>query len=155
MPFLALKTRLWLVRKPRRRKLLALVAVPLVIVAALFTGVSAASAKTVAVTYGWGTAFYEVENDYYYGSLRDTTTPDGYCVEMQRKTSSGDWVTTGFYTGIQPRYTEEKTISACTTGLWGWHIMNPGAVYGIRLTRSNGSPSTNFCSTKAECRAML
>jgi hypothetical protein len=135
-----------------RRMVQALLIAPLMIVAFVLLPGSPAQAKTIAVTYGYGFAFADSVG--YWGGLRDTTTPDGYCVQMERKTSAGAWVVTGFWSTYGPDGGDPIYVTACSTTVVEWHIRNPGAVYGLRLIRYPSGPATNFCSTKAECLAL-
>lgn len=146
----ALPTVRWSHRK--RRTVLAVLITPVVVAAAVLLGGAPASAKTVAVTYGYGTA--NVDGLGYWGSLRDTTTPDGYCAEMQRKTSTGSWVTSGFWSGTGPDGGSEFHVVACTTTFVDWHIRNPAAVYGLRIKRYTSGPATNFCDSQEACATL-
>jgi hypothetical protein len=134
----------------------ALLIAPLMIAAFVLLPGSPAQAKTIAVTYGYGEADYNsnpLGSNYYYGFLRDTATDAGYCVEMERKTSTGDWVTTGFWDDGA-----EIHVVACDTTWVDWEIRNPDAVYGLRLARVKGrvvGPATAFCTTKAACLNMV
>src|SRR5690349_13166532 len=101
-------------RKPVRHGLrtgLAVLIIPVVVAAGVLFGAAPASAETVAVTYGYGFATQDATG--FYGQLRDTTTPDGYCVEMQRKTRTQEWVTSGFWSGLGPDGGTEIHVVAC------------------------------------------
>ena len=138
--------------KPARRGPrtgLAVLIIPVVVAAGVLFGAAPASAKTVAVTYGYGIAKQNAAG--FFGQLRDTTTPDGYCVEMQRKTRTQQWVTSGFWSGLGPDGGTEIHVVACSTTFVAWHIRNPGAVYGLRLKRYSSGPATNFCDGWESC----
>lgn len=139
-------------QSPRRRILLTMMIAPLMALPLLILGGSAANAATVAESFGYGLAFADIPSNSYYGQLRDTTTPDGSCVEMQRKTSTGSWVATGFHAGSNGG--AEKTIVACSTTFQYWNIQNMAAVYGVRMIRSDGGVAAAFCTTKADCQTM-
>ena len=133
----------------KRRTIVAALLTPIVVAATVLFAATPASAKVVAVTYGYGTANTTVDG--YYGKLRDTTTPDGYCVEMQRKTTAGDWVTSGFWSGTEQGQGSEIHVVACSTAFVKWHIRNPNAVTGLRLKRYPSGPATNFCDFWEAC----
>jgi hypothetical protein len=140
-------------RKWRRRSVAAIVLTPLTVAGAVLFAAAPADAKTLAVTYGYGTAW--LDPDGYFGKLRDTTTPDGYCVEMQRLTAAGDWVTSGFWSGEAATGGTEIHVLACTTEFVGWHIRNTDAIHGLRLKRYASGPATNFCASQIECLLTL
>jgi hypothetical protein len=133
--------------------MLTLLLTPILTAAAVLVGASPASAapEYVRVSYGFG---YVEDVDGFYGALRDTTTPDGYCVEMQRKTSAGDWVTSGFWSDSGGPFATEIHVVACTTAFVYWHIRNSANIHGLRLHRYPTGPATDFCSDHFECQML-
>jgi hypothetical protein len=117
------------------------------------------SAASFSATWGYATNVEYHYTDYtnsafYIGQLRDTATPNGYCVEMQRKTSTGAWVRTGFYnSNTHQPYT--YAASACTTSYIYWYIpaSTSATTTGLRMVDGSGRYLT-FCSTTSTCRAL-
>ncbi len=123
------------------------------------TMVPLAAADNFSATWGYAkdVKFSYVDyspDDYIYtGELRDTSTPNGYCVEMQRKTSSGSWVRTGFTNNNTGK--TNTTISACTTSYVAWSLPSSYAesTTGLRMVDGSGRYLT-MCSTSSACKAL-
>jgi len=119
--------------------------------ASVTTGTPAAQALTLY--YGLeahGSAYYRTSNNIYNGSLR-ADGMDSACWEMQRKTSAGDWVTTGFHSGSQTG--DPAHIVNCPSfgDVTTWHIVNPAAVYGLRMVEPFTGHQRTFCTTQPLC----
>ena len=121
------------------------------------TIVPLASADNFSATWGYAKdvkfSYVDYSNDdyIYTGELRDTSTPNGYCVEMQRKTSSGSWVRTGFTNNSTGK--TNTNISACTTSYVAWSLPSSYAesTTGLRMVDGSGRYLT-MCSTSSACK---
>lgn len=136
-----------------RRAVLAALITPVVVASVVLFGATPASAEKVATSYGYGYAHQDSHG--FFGDIRDTTTPDGYCVEMQRKTRNQDWVTSGFRSGWAPNGGKEIHVVACSTTFVKWHIPQPDTVFGLRMRRYSSGPSAVFCDGWENCVNLL
>lgn len=132
-------------------------------------GISAAQAtgptNHITASFGEGYAYYgdSSSDTEYSGALRDDSTPDGFCVKMQRKVASGAWLDTGFtqwtldaWGPFGPMHGPhaETPVQSCTHGGIGWTIAPSleGTVQGIRFY-AGGSYRT-FCDSRELCHGL-
>jgi hypothetical protein len=114
---------------------------------------TAPSAQALTLYYGSeasGSAYYRTSNNIYNGSLR-VSGQDSRCWEMQRKTSAGDWVTTGFHSGSQTGDSAHIVNCPLYFADTTWHIVNPAAVYGLRMIEPHTGHQRTFCTTQPLC----
>jgi hypothetical protein len=76
-----------------------------------------------------------------------------HCVNMQRKTSTGSWVTSGFWYSASVEADPARSCNSWTAPGQYWEIHNGAAIYGIRVVENTGNIAT-FCDTKANCQAL-
>ena len=137
---------------PRRGRLAtAAVAGAGLLLCSVTTGAPAAQALTLY--YGLearGSAYYRTSDNIYNGSLR-ASGMDSNCWEMQRKTSTGDWVTTGFHSGSRTGDPAHIVNCYVLAGDTTWHIVNPGAVYGLRMIDPRTGHQMTFCTSQPIC----
>jgi hypothetical protein len=132
------------------KRLALVVAVLGLLVGGLGVGsASAVSTATINVSYIYSHVDSLGGGAEYSGSF-EAKTP-GQCYQMQRRTSAGNYVTSGFWQGnfeINPM----TTCANWTEPLQAWHINGGSAVYGLRFT--NGVNTGTHCDTKPNCQIL-
>lgn len=110
------------------------------------------AAQADTISFSWVTVSANTSNggSTYSGSLEAKVS--NHCINMQRKTSTGSWVTSGFYNGGVSTDPLRHCANDPNPSI-SWTIMNGSAIYGIRAVENTGNIAT-FCSTKASCQAL-
>jgi hypothetical protein len=119
-------------------------------VVSMVLSASAANAVTLYTSESNGSAYYRASQGIYNGSLR-VDGIDSNCWEMQRRTSDGAWVTSGFHAGSVTGDSEHIVNCLEFFQSTTWHIVNPSAVYGLRFIDPRTGRKATFCASKADC----
>lgn len=115
-------------------------------------GATSANATTKCTLDACSSAYYRASAGIYSGSLFGTRNDT--CSQMERKTSGNVWVKTGFHTGSASGPVTSE-ISVCYDGqTQTWHIVNPAAIYGLRIVTSATGDAAVLCNTQSACRAL-
>jgi hypothetical protein len=130
----------------RKKFITAVLAVVLAVLGLGLAGAGPAQAADSSVSNADGAATAHVNNPGYYGSIKAKPTA---CVVMERKTSAGNWVRSGFWQG-QFQVSEMRVCYDNVPDHEDWEIPSGLYVFGLRMVSNQGLTAT-LCTSKPDC----